>query len=35
MLNPDTELLKILEVENEESRYGADETADEYPDSDD
>src|SRR6476661_2173928 len=35
MLNPDTELLKILEVENEESRYGADESDDEYPDSDD
>jgi hypothetical protein len=35
MLNPDTELLKILEVENEESRYGADESEDEYPDSDD
>ena len=35
MLNPDTELLKILEVETEESRYGADEDAEEYPDVDD
>ena len=35
MLNPDTELLKILEVETEESRYGEDESVDEYPDSDD
>jgi hypothetical protein len=34
MLNPDTELLKILEVETEQSRYG-DEDIDEYPDSDD
>src|SRR6476619_6117856 len=29
MLNPDTELLKILEVETEDSRYGDDETSDE------
>jgi hypothetical protein len=35
MLNPDTGLLKILEVETEESRYGEDESIDEYPDSDD
>ena len=35
MLNPDTGLLKILEVETEESRYGADEADDEYPDADD
>ena len=35
MLNPDTELLKILAVETEESRYGADETEDDYPDADD
>ena len=35
MLNPDTGLLKILEVETEESRYGADESIAEYPDSDD
>ena len=35
MLNPDTGLLKILEVETEESRYGADESIEEYPDSDD
>ena len=34
MLNPDTELLKILEVETEQSRYG-DEDIDEYPDADD
>ncbi|MGO4807283.1 DUF4032 domain-containing protein [Arthrobacter sp. 2MCAF15] len=35
MLNPDTGLLKILEVETEESRYGADESIEDYPDSDD
>jgi hypothetical protein len=28
-------MLKILEVETEESRYGADESIDEYPDVDD
>jgi len=35
MLNPDTGLLKILEVETEDSRYGAEESIDEYPDVDD
>jgi hypothetical protein len=35
MLNPPTGLLKILDAETEESRYGGDETIDEYPDADD
>lgn len=35
MLNPPTGLLKILEVETEESRYGDEESIDEYPDVDD
>ena len=35
MLNPDTELLKILEVEVEESGRYDDEDEEEYPDADD
>jgi hypothetical protein len=35
MLDPPTGLLKILELETEESRYGGDEDVEEYPDSDD
>jgi hypothetical protein len=35
MLNPDAELLRILEAETESSRYGDEESIDEYPDGDD